>query len=301
MDEEEAKRRLVESSQKLGLGENPVVRRLPSGDWLATWPELPERGVVLRTNGLVIPFFGALGKLVPRLGLPISPERLLGSARQGRYQSYDRGLGIWEALDGIGDIGFPIATWESPDGRARSCNALTAFFDLRGFTKWSGARQNDPAAIQGVIETLEDAFQDSFSAEQWNKLFAKSTGDGFMVISEALWFDAGSPDISPKHVWAFCQACARTIQAARRKLPDELAIGCGITSGPVTQLFLLGRVDYIGPQINDASKIQNVAYNELCVAEDVVQLLRSAGSKIHGWDLPGKGLRVSTETFSDEA
>ena len=301
MDEEEARRRLVEPSQKAGLGANPEFRRLPNGDWLATRPELPERGVVLRSDGRAIPFFGALGKLVPVLGLPASPERLLGSTRQGRYQVYDRGLAIWEALEGIGDIGFPIAKWGSLADRARACNALIAFFDLRGFTKWSGSFLNEPGKIQGVIETLEDAFQESFLQDQWSKLFAKSTGDGFMVVSEASWFDVERADIQPEHAKAFCQACAKTVRAAQGRIPGELAIGCGITTGEVTQLFLLGRFDYIGPQVNEASKIQAVAYNELCIAEDVVQLLRAAGLEIPGWALPGKGLRVPSDGLGDGA
>jgi len=87
MDEQEAKRRLRESSKELGLGDDVELRRLPNGDCLATRPELPEQGVVLKGDGVAIPFSGALGKLVPMLGLPTSPERLLGSTRQGRNLS----------------------------------------------------------------------------------------------------------------------------------------------------------------------------------------------------------------------
>lgn len=299
MDEKEARQRLAESSQTSWLGDNPELRLLPNGDWLATRPELPERGVVLRANGPVVPFFGALGKLVPMLGLPVSAERLLGSTRQGRYQVYEGGLGIWEALEGIGDIGFPISKWESLASRVRPCNALIAFFDLRGFTKWSVSLQDGENKIQSVIETLEGAFQDSFRQDVWIKLFAKSTGDGFMVVSEASWFDANNAKIQPTHATAFCRACARTVRTAKEQIPAELAIGCGITTGEVTQLYLLGRFDYIGPQINEASKIQAVAYNELCIAEEVVQLLTAAGQKIPGWALPGKGLRVSTDALDD--
>lgn len=299
MDEQDAKRRLAASSVKEVLGANLELRPLPNGEWLATSIKLPEQGVVFKSDGREILFLGALGKLVPKLGLPASPERRLGSARQGRYQLYEGGIGVWEALDKIGDIGFPIAKWDSLAGRAMFCNAMIAFFDLRGFTNWAALNQADPGEIQRIIETLEDAFQASFRDDYWSKLFAKSTGDGFMVVSEASWSGTKSADIQAEHAKKFCQACAGTIRAAQGKIPKELAIGCGITTGRVTQLFLLGRVDYIGPKINEASKIQAAAYNELCIAEDVVQLLRAAGLKIVGWPLPGKGHRVSSDAFGD--
>jgi hypothetical protein len=88
---------------------------------------------VLKADSVPVPFFGALGKLVPTLGLPISRELLLGSAQRGRYQVYERGL----SLGGIPErpqqatrckLGLPGA----PSG----CRALVAF-DIRGFTKWS--------------------------------------------------------------------------------------------------------------------------------------------------------------------
>src|SRR5262249_7495624 len=85
------------------------LRRLPSGDWLATTPQLPSEGIVLRATGDCVPFFGALGALVPALGLPLSRELLLGSAPRGRYQIYEHGRAVWEGFQHGGDLGFPVA------------------------------------------------------------------------------------------------------------------------------------------------------------------------------------------------
>src|SRR5262249_17720540 len=134
------------------------------------------------------------------------------------------------------------------------------------------------------------------------QLFTKSTGDGFMVVSEAGWYavggEVGNTPFQTGHAYAFCRACAETVRNAKPQLPEALAIGCGITTGQITQLYLLGRFDYIGPQVNEASKIQTVAYDELCLSTEVVQCLQSDGVNIQGKPLPGKGIRVGAEAFS---
>jgi len=293
MDEEEARRRLVEASAQFA---GPLeVRPLSDGRWVALRLAAVTEGVVLRPDGSTTIFLGALGKLVPILGLPLSGERILGSARQGRYQLFESGLGVWESLEKIGDIGFPVAKWDSSATRAKRSRAVIAVFDLRGFTKWSESNSNDPDAIQNVVEDLEKAFQDSFADGRWATIFAKGTGDGFMIVAEL----PGAHADHPEHVRSFCQACASTISAGRRAVPSELAIGCGVTIGDVTQVFVLGRADYLGPAINEASKIQAIAYNELCIADEVVQLLRSNGGTFEGWLIPGKGLRIGTDAFVD--
>jgi hypothetical protein len=71
---------------------------LANGDWIALPPTAPEQGIVLRDDGGDAPFYGALGKMVPALGLPRSREMLLGSTELGRYQTYERGLAIWETV-----------------------------------------------------------------------------------------------------------------------------------------------------------------------------------------------------------
>jgi class 3 adenylate cyclase len=313
MNEQDAKQRLTEYLRFLQgdigyhlptswLSDNPRFCQQPNGDWLVTHPDDSHNGVLLKSDGTTFPFFGALGKLVQQLGLPASREYFLASAFHGRYQVYDKGLAIWEALEDIGDVGYPVARWESIDKRAKSCLALIAFFDLRGFTNWSASQ--DAKRIQDVIEGVEQSFQNAFSRRWCLQLFAKSTGDGFMVISEAGRYASGgqAPDASFQlgHAKAFCRACAETVRNAAAQIPDALAIGCGVTIGPITQLYLLGRFDYIGPQVNEASKIQTIAYNELCLSTEVVERLRKDGVEIEGKVLPGKGMRVTAESLTPE-
>ncbi len=313
MNEHDAKQRLTEYLRFLQgdigyrlptswLSDNPKFLQLPNGDWLVTHPDTSHNGVLLKSDGTTFPFFGALGKLVPLLGLPASREYFLASTFQGRYQAYDTGLAIWEALEGSGDIGYPVARWKSIDKRAKSCLALIAFFDLRGFTNWSASQ--DAKRIQDVIEGVEQSFQNAFSRQWCQQLFAKSTGDGFMVVSEAGRYAKGEQatdtGFQAGHAKAFCRACAETVRNAVAQIPDALAIACGVTIGPITQLYLLGRFDYIGPHVNEASKIQAIAYNELCLSTEVVERLRKDGVKVMGRVLPGKGMRVTAESLIPE-
>lgn len=272
------------------------LRPLPNGDWLAVTPQLPSEGIVLRATGDSVPFFGALGKLVPTLGLPISRELLLGSASRGRYQIYEHGLAVWEAFQHGGNLGYPVAAWPSPNERARKCSALVAFFDLRGFTPWSASRAA-ASEIQEAVRIFEDAFQAAFRAKWWSRLFAKGTGDGFMVISEEGWHEPPTRNFEGGHAKAFCGACADTVITARRFLPSELAVGCGVTLGELIQLYVLGRIDYTGPAINEASKIQGVAYDELCIADSVLDRLKADGAHPTCKVLPGKGTRISPENL----
>ena len=309
MDKEEATRQLTEYLRgDVGylpdppwIAEGVELSAVEDGNWLAKFPGAPDRGVLLRPDGSTIPFFGALGRLVCDLGLPVSREYFLGSTRQGRYQSYDRGLAIWEEFEGGHNLGYPIARWHSIARRARSCQALIAFFDLRGFTGWSGSAQVDPARIQDVVEKLERSFQDAFAREWCQKIFAKGTGDGFMIVSEAGSYALGGyvneTKLQVGHAEAFCRACADTVRRAVTAIPQDIAVGCGITAGEIAQVYLLGRYDYIGLAVNDASKIQSAAYNELCLSPDVQRCLEADSVRVSGRMLPGKGLRVTYESL----
>ena len=337
MTEDEARRRLTEYlgswQGKVGFlipkpwfEGRPELRHLKNGDWLALpskpsveaqaalqevkkrdWfapdPEIPIEGILLKSDGTAYPFFGALGKLVPHLGWPASREYFLASTSFGRYQIYEKGMAIWEGFSGW-DFGYPVRRWESTEERARSCSALVAFFDLRGFTKWSDSK--GAAIIQDVIEKLELSFQDAFSRPWFRRLFAKSTGDGFMVVSEGGWYETDekpndSSGFQAGHVKAFCLACAETVRNAALQIPKELAMGCGITTGMITQLYLLGRLDYIGPPVNESSNIQAMAYNELCISDKIIEYLKMDGVRIEGRVLPGKGMRVSVEQLHPAA
>lgn len=307
MDEHEARQRLAEYLPSLQgdtgyqlpstwLTDTPVLCHHPNGDWMATCPGCPSEGVLLKSDGTNLPFFGALGKIIPHFGwLPASREYFLASALQGRYQVYEQGLAVWENFEGIGDAGHPVAQWPSIDNRARSCFALIAFFDLRGFTTWSS--NQDPKDVQDTIEHFEKSFQNAFSRPWCQQIFAKGTGDGFMVVSEAGRYTHGPAategEFQSGHVKAFCLACAKTVEDAAKGIPNELAVGCGVTLRRVTQLYLLGRPDYIGPKINDASKIQAIAYGELCLSTEVVDRLRRDGVDVDGKSIPTKGIRLA--------
>lgn len=143
MDKDQARKKLAECRDLFKKLYSPdswstdpfELQQLPNGDWLAVRPQLPTEGILLKADGNSVPFFGALGSLVPQLGLPLTREFLLGSARRGRYQFYESGLAIWEQFQNQNNLGYPVASWKSLDERARKCRALVAFFDLRGFTK----------------------------------------------------------------------------------------------------------------------------------------------------------------------
>jgi class 3 adenylate cyclase len=287
----------------------PDLELHPNGDeWLAfrprvlplqtsPWQEsgLPNEGVRLRAGHPPVLFSGALGGLVPLLGLPTSDEKHLGSARLGRYQEYDHGVGTWDSLDPkendqrfqVINTGHPTLVNGSPE-RVRITNALVAFLDLRGFTKWSASAP--PARVQEAIERVEDAFQQAFPMN--DPLFVKGLGDGLMVLSEA------DPKVTTDAAKAFCRRCGSTVRLARKAFSEPafnaLAVGCAITAGEVQRVYVLGRYDYIGEPVNRASKNQGIAYDELCIADEVGRLL--VFDPAAAWHrVADKGWRVSLE------
>jgi class 3 adenylate cyclase len=166
--------------------------------------------------------------------------------------------------------------------------ALVAVLDMRGFTAWS--EKATPKDVQAVIGDLEAAFQEAFPIDRGIRLFAKGTGDGFMIVSEMTWIS----------VREFCKCCDRTVAAGidllkRRKLTRKLAVGCGIAIGKIARVYVLGRYDYIGEAANRAAKIQAIAHNELCVDNKVADLIAVPLQKRpehFGHRIPGKGWRV---------
>jgi class 3 adenylate cyclase len=310
MDEAQARERLKQfKASRTGedgktnpawLGE--LELREVDGEWLAVRPTLLPEHARVTADGVIL-VAGVMSQWPVVLGRAETRELILGSAWYGHYQAFARGLAIWENTEIAQktiDVSFPVGLWDSYEKRARGCEALVAFFDLRGFTTWSndvarrpGAQETAPEEIQRVVETLEQAFQGAFAMPQqgWSHIFAKGLGDGLMVVSEARWGGPADKPVQPEHALKFCTACAQTVRDASAALAErKLAVGCGITTGPLTQLYLLGRYDYIGNAANDASKIQAIAYNELCVSEAVVDLL---GAKFKHTLLSGKGWRVA--------
>jgi class 3 adenylate cyclase len=303
----EAERRLREfltlraTDGKEDLG--PLELQDFEGEWIAFGPRY---GVRIEHDKGPIVFGGALGKLVPFLGLPTTSERHLGSTWFGRYQAFERGMGIWEVSNKQQtdepdlpplDVAYPIFMGDGSPKPGENLQALVAFFDLRGFTNWSHDPSVGPELIQETISTLEQAFQGAFDPDAPGKIFAKGTGDGFMVVCEG-----SEPESLREHARAFCRSCAKTVSATslslrRNKLDRKLAIGCGITCGKVTRVYILGRFDYLGGPVNTASKIQSVAYNELCIADEVMTLLNVGGHAVDGIPIAGKGLRVAPDAL----
>lgn len=306
MTEEEARARLDQYLQRIAGDTNhqplagwanriPRAERRDCDTWMFWFSEPPTpEGVAVWATGAA-PFWGALGKLVPYLGIPLAPERFLGSSSHGRYQLYRDGIAVWE---GQPNVGFPIPTLPHEVQAGRQCQGIVAFFDLRGFTSWSGKPGRSAAEIQAIVRTMEEEFQAAFSKDWCRHLFTKGTGDGFMVISEAGWFGSTDEDVAGfqrGHAAMFAKACSTLIRQARLRLHAELAVGCGVTLGEITQVFLLGRPDYIGAPVNEAAKIQQVAWDELCVSESFRAAMAADGMTPIADRLGDRGWRIGAQ------
>ncbi len=294
-------------------------KSLGDGSWLFVEVDEPPpyghyEGVAVRADGEVFPFYGAMGKVLrarPELGAPRSYERFLGTTALGRYQAFSDGVAIWEGGE---DVGFPLLESLSPL-RRQMC--IVAFFDLRGFTSWS--KNAAPDEVQQAIQAFEAAVHDGFPVEAapwkrsltgtgnvesapWKRLFLKGTGDGVMIVSQADWYEKGATlnsrmtELVRGHGRDFLHACERTVLAGRKRLAHyryPLAIGCGIASGELDRVFLFGRFDFIGPAANEAAKLQQHAWNEICVTREFGAVLNSDGRVLDAeWELATKGWRL---------
>ena len=257
-------------------------------------------GVAVRADGGVFTFLGALGKILRqaqrKLGAPKSRERFLGSTAFGCYQAFDAGFAIWEGEE---DIGFALLESLNPL-RRQMC--IVAFFDLRGFTSWSNKAA--PEEVQQAIQALEASIHDGFPYGEdspWRKLFLKGTGDGVMIVSQADWYKEAQNnrqmiEFTRGHARKFLHACERAVSAGRERLVHynfPLAIGCGIASGELDRVFLFGRFDFIGPAANEAAKLQQNAWNEICVTREFGAALNTDGWSLDAeWVLATKGWRL---------
>jgi len=102
-------------------------------------------------------------------------------------------------------------------------------------------------------------------------------------VSEDGWCtgDDSQTDLSHSHRAQFLLASCRAVEAVSSLIPAELAIGCAIAEGEMSQVFILGRYDYLGSPINTASKLQGLAWNEVCVPADFYKKL-----EVDGFGLP---------------
>lgn len=259
------------------------------------------KGVVVRADGRVFTILGAIGKVFRRnqakLGAPKSCERFLGSSAFGCYQAFDDGFAIWE---GVEDLGFPLLESLIPL-RRQMC--IVAFFDLRGFTTWS--KDATPEDVHQAIQALEDSVHDGFpydcDSKPWERLFLKGTGDGVMIVSQADWYKGTElhrpmNKFAPGHGRKFLHACEKAVLAGRERLAHynfPLAIGCGIASGELDRIFLFGRFDFIGPAANEAAKLQQHAWNEICITREFGAVLNTDGWNLDAeWMLASRGWRL---------
>lgn len=254
--------------------------------WVFVYRDEQARGG--RYEGVIVPndgsgpyiVLGAIGKVFRlqshELGLPRSDERWLGSG-PGRYQLFEHGVVVWDAGQEPGeDLAYPrFVRWLSK--RGRTCVAAVAFTDLRGFTRWSGA--HEPREVQALIARQEELLQDAFSQRRWGELFLKGTGDGVMIVTET---GPREPGECAQYLCAFLDACLTYARSAKAVLPGELAVGCGVAYGRVLQTFLFGQTDYLGEIVNEASKLQQLAWNEVVVTKAVQEIISSAESPCRG-------------------
>lgn len=296
MTEEQARKIYADYRAQKSRAEISDSKAINMGDgsWLFVEVEKSKdeggdyEGVAVRADGGVFCFLGAIGKVLRQakkeLGAPKSCERFLGSTAFGCYQAFDGGFAIYEGKE---DLGFPLLESISPL-RRQMC--IVSFFDLRGFTTWS--KNATPEMVHLAIEALEASIHDGFpytsDSRPWVRLFLKGTGDGVMVVSQADWFKGANLDhrmseFANGHARKFVHACETAVLAGRARLAHynfPLAIGCGIASGELDRIFLFGRFDFIGPAANEAAKLQQHAWNEICVSSEFGKILN-----IDGWNL----------------
>ena len=294
--------------------EEPVRVEEQPDCWLFVHADGPPRAghryqaVVVRKDGTgTHALLGAIGesfRAAPaELGLPRTSERWLGSG-PGRYQAFDRGLLVWHEDPGLAYSRHVPA--ETTAGRR--CLALVAFFDLRGFSRW--ARRQDPHDVQALMARMEAIVQDAFNQRWCRLLFVKGIGDGLMVVSERDWFTSdrrphggqrSPPPYRAGHLSAFLRACGAVIVEVQTATSRELAIGCGIDLGEVTQVFLFGQADYLGEAVNTAARLQQLAWDEIIVSTGFAERLAASDEPCR--DIPrrsvalaDRGIRVDPST-----
>lgn len=271
-------------------GEWAGMTRPDPQDWGNAWvfayrDEAPPLGpfeavVVPKDGGEACIVSGAIGKVFRQergvLGLPRSTERWLGSG-PGRYQLFEKGLGVW---DEGADAGYRRpARWLSRSPSQR-CAAAVAFMDLRGFTEWT-KNERQASTVQDLMARLESLLQDAFSQGMWELVFLKGVGDGAMVVCELEWY-RGSPPGPKAHVCEFLKACVGYVRKASSVVPSELGVGCGIEYGEVFRTFLFGQTDYLGALLNSASKLQSLAWNDVVLGPSVLQVVSVRDAECFG-------------------
>ncbi len=304
MEFEEARQLVEEKAKQLGWKEFTHPYRSSSLTWISlrlnNGNAIKHEWITVReVNGTPKAFAiqGAIGKVCensPVLGDVESDERWLGSG-PGRYQLFQGGYIIW---DGLSNLAYPRIQANVQYRKGRNCDSYIAFIDLRGFTQWSGSESRNPHEIQEELEKLEHVCQRELSEKRNAHVFLKGTGDGLMIIWELEGYKGhkfGPVPSVQKNADAVLEVCASIVKGARQVLPSDLAIGCGVTYGIITQVFILGQWDYIGKEVNEASKLQQLAWDEVVVSPKFHEKLKIENLALAntGSPLAGRGIRYS--------
>ena len=145
-----------------------------------------------------------------------------------------------------------------PSGHLRT-NACVLFADLRGFSSWSlKAEDEDILDVANAMLNFVKQGASDYRFDYWKLL-----GDGILLVWDALDDGALRADQAleaafelHKKYWYFRKGVSFEIQTG---------FGIAVTGGPVTKFWskdwldLLMIVDYLGPIVNQAARMQGIA------------------------------------------
>ncbi|MEW6664102.1 MAG: hypothetical protein AB1512_02630 [Thermodesulfobacteriota bacterium] len=165
---------------------------------------------------------------------------------------------------------------------------LVGMVDLRGFTAFSSA-QDDLGSLGKFAEvTLRYVFQKLDESGSAEKCWAKPLGDGLLLVANMKDFQEKKMiNISKELVSHLVKISEQFPAYVDRERPGGLtrvpnALGIGITFGPLVPIRIhsaqlnIDLQEYVGPAINLASRLQDVARPGGCVVHsDVYEKLMS--------------------------
>lgn len=207
--------------------------------------------------------------LESQLGNPVTGERWIGSG-PGRYQLFERGIIKWEGAMNE-DIAHQVVHGFNQYNVIETAG-IVAFADIRGFTKWV-ASVNDKDKIHQLVFGLEEVLQRHFARHEFKSLFLKGVGDGFMIVYE----EPQAYNLTPDAFITACKYCCQEMGIILQR--HKLNVGFGIDIGELKNVLILGRWDYIGEAVNNASKLQNNAKGSLVISDACYNKINDATIK----------------------
>lgn len=243
---------------------------------------LNTEAIVVRQDEKAFEVYGACADVylktqenIPRFGDPLTGERWIGSGI-GRYQLFDSGIVRWENTNSE-NCAVPYFYGRNPS-QGYSIECMVAFIDIRGFTKWSQKHGYDK--MHEVISSLESVLQRHFALSEFKELFLKGTGDGFMIAQEGIPYahhdDSEKVHVAVDYFIGACMGCCKSMATILKEY--ELTVGFGVDIGELKKVLILGRWDYIGDAVNNASKLQSKGENEVIISEACYEKLNDKSS-----------------------